>query len=164
MTRNQVVQLSGVLNALAPQFKAGKLSVKALYKLAKIKKVLDEEAQSYKQMYDELMQLIAPFEIERQKLLQEYAEKDENGNLVVNPDGTVKIKEDKRKEFEEKVRNLQKKFEDQLKVFEEKMKEYNEFMNEEVELDIPKLKLDELPDDLPLTLAEMELLMLVVEE
>ena len=68
-----------------------KFNINTQYKLLKMKKVIDEEAEIYRKQMERLM---------------EYCIKDENGKLIRNDDGGFKIQEDKADECNEIVKQI----------------------------------------------------------
>ena len=75
-------------------FNGSKLSLKVAYKLNKIKKATEENAQFYAEKF--------------QEIIDTYAKKDANGQVVVNEDGSqILIQEDKIDECNKALEELQ---------------------------------------------------------
>jgi transcription antitermination factor NusG len=88
---------------------------------------------------------LVAYDEERKKLIIEFAEKTEDGNLVVSGNN-VKIIEDKMEEFTLKVEELNKKHDvDKLQLqLNNQQKEIDELLDETLELDLNSFKEDEL--------------------
>lgn len=101
------------------------------YKLARIGREVDKESQL--------------FNDERNKLIEKYAERDEEGNYVYNADGQIYID----------IKNTEK-----VRQF---SNELNELLETEIEVNAEKLSLDEL-DETGLTPKDFNKLMAFIEE
>lgn len=102
-----------------------KLPLKAAYKLTKIKQGVEKETEYYAQKF--------------QEIVETYAKKDENGNLLYNEDGTqILIKDGMVLECNEKLEELH-----QLEVG---IENYN-------------LTIDDLGDDIQVTTEDLDALM-----
>ena len=106
-------------------FGSAALPLKGAYKLNKIRKNIEKEADFYSDKF--------------QEIVDTYAKKDEEGNVVFSEDGNqIMIIEDKIEECNEKLLDLQ---------------------NLEVEIDNYDLKLEDLGEDLSCSPDELEALM-----
>ena len=110
------------LEELLEKLKKQSFSIETQYKFLKINKTLKEERDLFAE--------------QSLYLLSNYAEKDENGQIITKDDGGIKIKEDKLKECASKVQEIN---------------------NMEVQFPDIYFSLDEL-EPLGLTLEELELL------
>lgn len=101
------------------------LPLKVAYKLNKMKKSIDSESGFYSEKF--------------QKIIDEYAKKDDDGNVVFNDDGSqIIIQEDKIEECNDALEDLQKL---------------------EVEIDNQNLTIDDFGEDVKCTPEDLELLM-----
>lgn len=101
------------------------LPLKVAYKLNKMKKSIDSESSFYSEKF--------------QKIIDEYAKKDNDGNVVFNDDGSqIIIQEDKIEECNDALEDLQKL---------------------EVEIDNQNLTIDDFGEDVKCTPEDLELLM-----
>ena len=101
------------------------LRLKVAYKLNKMKKSIDSESGFYSEKF--------------QKIIDEYAKKDDDGNVVFNDDGSqIIIQEDKIEECNDALEDLQKL---------------------EVEIDNQNLTIDDFGEDVKCTPEDLELLM-----
>lgn len=128
VTASQVYEVSNVIGRLANS----PLPIKIAYAFSKNIKAIKREL-------DEL-------NILRQKFIDEYAERDEKGEIVMNSPVEVKLKEETKKEFDEK---------------------FKEFLNMEVELEVHTVALNQFTmSNINLTPTEMSVLdfMLDIEE
>ncbi len=162
--RMDIMKLSNILNRISQDINGKDYPIKFIYKLAKIKKVIDDEVETYREMQQEIYSIITEYEQKRVELLNKYGEKDENGNLKTDTMGNVVIPEDKRSEFDNEMKKLMEEYKEDIDKFNKKLEEHNEFLNEEIDFELPKLKLKDLPDNLPLNLNEMEVFMLIVKD
>ena len=118
------------LNQLKSKFINVKMPIKTTYKFTRLFKEIEEQVEFFNTTLSDL--------------IEEYGQKDENGNYILTDDQNgVKIQEDK---------------------YEECMSKINELNNLEVNLDyIPNFTLEEL-DNLELSIEEMVLLMPFITE
>lgn len=106
-------------------FSGANLPLKAAYKLNKVRKVVEKEAEFYTDKF--------------QEIIDKYAKKDDNGNLVFSEDESqIMIKDDMIDECNEALVNLQ---------------------TLEVEIDNCNLTIDDFGDDLQCTPDELNVLM-----
>ena len=85
---NDILNASETFNAIMQQSFKGSLA----FKIARLARELNKEMET--------------FNAERQKLLQKYCVKDENGELKINDNGTVQVEPDKINEFNEEFTSL----------------------------------------------------------
>lgn len=85
---NDILNASDTFNAIMQQSFKGSLA----FKIARLARELSKEMET--------------FNAERQKLLQKYCIKDENGELKTNDNGTVQVEPNKINEFNEEFSSL----------------------------------------------------------
>ena len=112
---NDILNASETFNAIMQQSFKGSLA----FKIARLARELSKEMET--------------FNAERQKLLQKYCIKDENGELKTNDNGTVQVEPDKINEFNE---------------------EFSSLLETEVEINAEKLSMDSL-DSFDITPQQM---------
>ena len=112
---NDILNASETFNAIMQQSFKGSLA----FKIARLARELSKEMET--------------FNAERQKLLQKYCVKDENGELKTNDNGTVQVEPDKINEFNE---------------------EFSSLLETEVEINAEKLSMDSL-DSFDITPQQM---------
>lgn len=112
---NDILNASDTFNAIMQQSFKGSLA----FKIARLARELSKEMET--------------FNAERQKLLQKYCIKDENGELKTNDNGTVQVEPDKINEFNE---------------------EFSSLLETEVEINAEKLSMDSL-DSFDITPQQM---------
>lgn len=112
---NDILNASETFNAIMQQSFKGSLA----FKIARLARELSKEMET--------------FNTERQKLLQKYCVKDENGELKANDNGTVQVEPDKINEFNE---------------------EFSSLLETEVEINAEKLSMDSL-DSFDITPQQM---------
>ena len=112
---NDILNASDTFNAIMQQSFKGSLA----FMIARLARELSKEMET--------------FNAERQKLLQKYCVKDENGELKTNDNGTVQVEPDKINEFNE---------------------EFSSLLETEVEINAEKLSMDSL-DSFDITPQQM---------
>ena len=112
---NDIVNATETFNKIMQQSFKGSLA----FKIARLARELDKEMQT--------------FNTERQKIIQKYGEKDENGELIVDEKGLVKFNKTNIKEINE---------------------EFNSLLNTELEINADKLPMDSI-DNFEITPQEM---------
>ena len=112
---NDIINASETFNVIMQQSFKGSLA----FKIARLARELSKEMET--------------FNAERQKLLQKYCVKDENGELKTNDNGTVQVEPDKISEFNE---------------------EFSSLLETEVEINAEKLSMDSL-DSFDITPQQM---------
>lgn len=85
---NDVVNATGTFNKIMQQSFKGSLA----FKIARLARELDKEMQTFNE--------------ERQKIIQKYAKKDENGELITDENGNVTFDTDKVQEVNEEFNSL----------------------------------------------------------
>lgn len=90
------------------------------------------------------------FEQERYKICVEYSNKDEKGTPIIK-DNTYDIIFEKKAEFEQKLKELKEKEENIpiVKQREEQLVKYKEILDTDNNIQLHKIKLSDVPDDLP---------------
>ena len=124
MQLKDVIEGTDVLKKLAGQSLRGKVA----FQISKILKKLEDE--------------LTLFNNTRVDIIKKYSETDENGELIADENGNVKLKEETIAEFN---------------------KEITELLNMEIEIDANKIALKDI-EDVDFTPAEMTLLMPLIEE
>jgi len=115
------VKLNDIVNATETFKKIMRQSFKGslAFKIARLARELDKEMQT--------------FNTERQKIIQKYGEKDENGELIVDEKGLINFDKTNLKEINE---------------------EFNSLLNTELEINADKLPMDSI-DNFEITPQEM---------
>ena len=121
---NDILNASETFNKIMGQSFKGSLA----FKIARLARELNKEVET--------------FNTERQKILTKYCEKDENGELVVEENGNVKVIQDKIIEFND---------------------EFTSLLNTEVEINADKIPMNNI-DDFDITPQEMLVLEKFFEE
>lgn len=124
MQLKDIIEGTDVLKKLAGQPLRGKVA----FQISKILKRLEDE--------------LTLFNNTRVDIIKKYSETDENGELIADENGNVKLKEETIAEFN---------------------KEITELLNMEIEIDANKIALKDI-EDVDFTPAEMTLLMPLIEE
>lgn len=126
------------------------------YAIFKNKEILDKEIETFNKLKRDPHPDYINFENERILLCKEYSEKDEQGNPMFqyNPDGTQSFKIIDMEKFSEEYQKLAKKYEDVLKDMQEAKREFDEFMEKESDIQLKKIKIEDLPDDISASFLE----------
>lgn len=98
------------------------------------------------------------FESERIKLCREHAEKDEKGQPKIMGGVYVGLGE----EFNTELEKLKEEHKQAIEEREQQMQDYAKLLEEEVDVELHKVKLDEVPEDI--TGKQLEMLMPMIEE
>jgi len=112
---NDIVNATETFNKIMQQSFKGSLA----FKIARLARELDKEMQT--------------FNAERQKIIQKYGEKDENGELKIDEKGLVKFNKTNLKEINE---------------------EFNSLLDTDLEINVDKLPMDSI-DNFEITPQEM---------
>ena len=112
---NDIVNATETLNKIMQQSFKGSLA----FKIARLARELDKEMQT--------------FNAEKQKIIQKYGEKDENGELKIDEKGLVKFNKANLKEINE---------------------EFNSLLDTDLEINVDKLPMDSI-DNFEITPQEM---------
>ncbi|NPV12976.1 MAG: hypothetical protein HPY57_14515 [Ignavibacteria bacterium] len=126
------------------------------YAVFRNKDILDKEIETINKLKREPHPDYINFENERTLLCRTHCEKDENGNpqLQYNPDGTQSFKIIDMAKFNDEYQILAKKYEDVLKDMQDAKKDFDEFMEKESDVELKKVRLEDLPDDISANFLE----------
>jgi len=119
------------------------------YAVFKNKDLLDKEIEDLNKVKKEPHPDYINFENERTLLCRLHSEKDEDDNPVLqyNPDGTQAFKILAIEEFQKDYEKLAKKYDDVLNDMADSKKEFDDFMERESDVQLKKVSVDDLPDD-----------------
>lgn len=126
------------------------------YAVFKNKDILDKEIETFNKLKRNPHPDYINFENERILLCKIHSEKDENGEPILqqNPDGTQSFKINDMNKFNEEYQELIKKYDDVLKDMTEAKREFDEFMEKESEVELKKVRIEDLPDDISASFLE----------
>lgn len=152
--RVELMQLGNSFNAVSDL-----KGVKFAYAILKNKKIIANEL--------EVLQTLAKpnpkfreYETKRVALCEEYCDKDEKGKPKVEKNNYVGLEENEK--FKEELNKLQEEYKSVLDNQNKKREEYITLMQEEIEIDLYKVILDNLPEDI--TPKQLESIKLIVED
>lgn len=141
---SQIDRIYNVLKNVKIQVK----SVKVKYVIAKLLTEIEKELEILRQAAEPSEQY-KQFEEERLELLRKYAKRDEQGNIVYQDKAKSSVVIDN-EEGKQKLQELLNKYKDAI---EERNKQLNQLRktiaSESIQLQLPKLTLDDLDPDLP---------------
>lgn len=148
MKRKDLMTLNSVLNSFNDSY-----PVKFSYFLSKNKKVVEDEISSIRSCAPSFPE---EYQKRREDLIREHAEKDENGNIIFEDQKTGMPKYSDVNKITEEINKLAEEFKPQIEEFESKQKEFEDFLNEEVELRFHMIPMNLLPENLILSVKDME--------
>ena len=138
MKRKDLLDVWGVLNRLESE----KHDVRFSYFIAKNKMELKKEVDAINTCQTPSKEFLM-FETKRVELAQQYSEKDDKGQPIVNAGQYVIIKY--REAFEKEVSALKKQFGATLEERAKQLEECQKFLEEDIEFNFVKLKFEQLP-------------------
>jgi len=138
------------LNMLFQRQKFVEASVPFHYAVAKNKKILEPEIKALEEAR-EPSEGYLEYEKKRIALCQIHTEKDENGNpkLTKDPNNGQEVfdlTDEAKEKLDEEMKEVREEFKEDIEEHEKKQKEFGEFIKEEVELNLIKLKLKQMPE------------------
>lgn len=159
--RKTLASMWGLINKILGE----KTSVKFHYLMLKNKKLLEPEIESL-QKTNEPPQGKTEFEEKRVKLCKEYAEKDEAGKPKLEDDQfgnkNFVVPDEAKPEFEEKLAVLKEEYKSAFDEFEKQQKDFLDLLEEEVEIELARIPLSIMPEDIVGT--DVELLFDLIDE
>lgn len=126
------------------------------YAVFKNKEKLDKEIEIINGLRKEPHPDYINFENERTLLCQKHGEKDENGNPILNynPDRTQSYKIVDYAAFNDEYQLIAEKYKDVLDDMKASKKEFDDFLDKESEVEITKIKIADLPEDVTANFLE----------
>ena len=159
MTRNQIVNLYKMLNERAE----AKFNPKFSFFVLRNVKFLEAEIAVIDETNTSLQSVLTGYETERSSILDQLADKDEDGNLILLADGqSAQIIENKT-EFADAMEQLTDKFEKEITEYNVLSNQLNELFSEEVEQQVLKISYLDIPSE-EFTIAELNNLNPLIKE
>ena len=152
MKKNKALQYLSAINYFLnlnqeEKDKRGVFSTKFNYFLLMNLNKIQPEADMYKKMIGESEEL-KQFEKKRISLLQEYAQKKEDGSFVLDKN-EVQLKEETKETFRKEFEKLREEYKDTIESHNKKAEEVSKIYEaEEFEVELFKISLEELPANL----------------
>lgn len=133
--------------------------IKLAYAINKNQKAIDVEI---KKLGDTMTpsEGIQRYEKERIVLCEKYCKRDEKGNPILKNNIYVDLQGNK--EFEDAVAKLREKYKDAVDEQEKKKEEYDKLINEEIEFEVYKIAIADIPKDI--TAAQLEKIELMINK
>lgn len=156
--RNVFVSIYGVLKELENE----KASVRFSFAVAKNLKILENEVQPIYSTIQKPVEGSEEYEKERKVVIERFCEKDKNGKPKMEGNGQYKIPQENINGLNYELEQLGGKYPDVMKRIQEKEKEIKKLLDEEVDLELRKIHLKDLPEKL--SPAQMNILMPIIEE
>jgi len=153
MTNTKIIETYNTLSQLK-----GLKGVKFNYAILRNIGKLEEEVKILQKMTD-LSEPMKKFEQERIELANKYSKKDDKGESVVD-NGQYVL--DSTQEFNKEFDALKETYKDAIKERANQMVEFEELLKKENEVELYKIKLTEIPDDI--TTEQMAALVNLIEE
>lgn len=140
MTNKELIELNKILDQVS-NIKGKRFA----YMVVKNKSLIEEELKHFEKIKREPHPKYQEYESKRTELCVKHSNKDEEGNAK-SVDGKYDIADIKafQEEFEELKETYKEVFED-LKEAED---DFNNFLNDEINVELVKVKMDDLPDDI----------------
>jgi len=158
MKNVEMIQLVQVIDKVLPVSK----KVKFNYLLNKNKRLIDEEQKTLAEI-SKPSDKIVEFETKRLELCRTHCTKDDDGNPVLNKDTNRFEGLDKSAKFKKAFEKLAKEYDEAIKENQEKMNQYDELLQEESKVELVKIPIDIVPDDV-IAGNDLAILMEIIEE
>lgn len=137
-------------------------SVKFSYFIAKNKVLMKDEVVALQEA-KKAGEGYREFDLERARMAQEHADKNEDGSAKIHDNSFVITA--KAEEFQEKLSALREKYAKPIKEFEAQMEQFNDLLEEEIDFEGTKVNLKDIPPQIePAILEALILADLIVEE
>ncbi len=126
------------------------------YSCFKNKEILDKEIEIINKLRKDPHPDYINFENERTLLCQIHSEKDENGKpvLIYNPDGTQAFKIENLENFNKEYIEIAEKYKDVLDDMNKSKMEFDEFLQKESTIELNKVKIGDLPEEISASFLE----------
>ena len=151
MKNKDLFELREALNDV--DYIKGKVFAFAVFKN---KQMLDKEIEAINAIKKDPGDDYITYEQERTNLCASHSEKDDDGNPVLDylPNGQQSFKIIDMKKFEKEYSVLAEKNKEMLAAIEENKKEFEEFLEKEADIELKKISIDDLPDDISASFLE----------
>jgi len=151
MKNKDLFELREALNDV--DYIKGKVFAFAVFKN---KQILDREIEAINAIKKDPGEDYIKYEQERTNLCALHSEKDENGNPILEylPNGQQSFKIADMKKFEEEYSKLAERNKELLESIAENKKEFEEFLEKEADVELKKISIDDLPDDISASFLE----------
>lgn len=119
------------------------------YAVFKNKQLLDAEIEIVNQLRKQPSQDVIDYENERQLLCIKHADKDDNGDAVINynPNGTQSYQISDLEKFQKEHDKISAKYKDAIDENKKDQDEFIAYLEKESEVEVKKVKIDDLPED-----------------
>jgi hypothetical protein len=153
MKNNELYQLADGLG------KMGDLTgVKFAYAIVKNKRIVEDEIKLLSESL-KASDKFTEFDKKRVEIVKEHADKDEKGEAKI--EGNQYVVSDT-KAMEAAIDPLKEEYKDTIEAREAQIKEFNEMLEKEINIELYKIKQDDLPKDI--SVAQLESIRWIVEE
>jgi len=152
--RNELTKLTQAFNNVKDLS-----GIKFAYAITKNKRKIQQELDTLKEIFKPIAEY-DKYEQDRVKLCNELCDKDENNNPVIKNNQFVGL--EKNEDFNKKVKILQETYKSAIEERENQIKEYNTLMSEEVEIELHKVKLVDVPQNI--SSKQLESIFVIIDE
>jgi len=135
------------------------MGVKFAYAISRNSKNISEEAEACKSSMKRSKSFIE-YDEKRVAICKEYCDKDDSGKPIFTDDVFVGLKGND--SFDEAVSVLQSEYSEAIEEQKKMVDEYKQFLEEEVEVELYKLKLEDVPEDI--SVGQLSGIMAIIEE
>jgi hypothetical protein len=147
LKRTELSAISKATQALvnSPEVKSKKL----IYTLIKNGKVLEPEVEAIQKAFESDSEEHGEFQTKLRDVYFKYGEVDpETGNLKTEGNGFILKDEKEKPAVEKEIKKLEKKYKDAIEAREKEIEDYKKFLEEETEVNLLKIKFDDLPEEI----------------
>jgi hypothetical protein len=158
ITREKLIQVWTILSQLSQV----KTTAKGAYGIGRNKRAIESEIKSLEEAQKAVIypDSLNEFHSKRVELCREFADKDADGNPKMT--GQSFVMTTGRSLFEEKLIPLREEYKEPLEAANKIDSEFHAFLQEEIEVEVFKIKIDDVPNDI--SGAELEILGEIIAE
>lgn len=139
-TNKELIELNAVLNEVT-NIKGKKFA----YMVVKNKSLIEQELKVFEEIKRNPHPDYEKYELERKELCESHSKKDENGNIK-SVDGKYDIED--MGAFQKDFEVLKEKYKEVIDDLQAAEQDFNNFLNDEAKVELVKVKIDDLPDDI----------------
>jgi hypothetical protein len=145
LTKLDILKINAVLISMN-----GKYDNKLKYAIKRNKDILFSHVKSIRESYDTKIERYNEYQLKAEKLLEIYADRDENGTIkqVENNPGYVSLDPKRIEEFKKDSALLENEYKDTIEARNIEVKNYEQLLKEEIEISIYKFSNNLIPIDL----------------
>lgn len=150
--RSDLINAWGVLESLKNQ----KMGIQTTYKIVKNRKLIEPEIEAIQEAIKPSEKFIE-FEKKRVELCEKFCKKDSGGKAIVE-NNSYAFEDSELPKFQVELKNLQSEYQEEFDKRKMVEKDIENLTNEEIEVDVTKIAINDIPDDF-LTISQFETLL-----